>query len=284
VIAILYAWKGFTMESSISPRSLSRDELRQIAFWQNSPHESPNANSLGALASKFNESRVLLEKLKDFSDLFSSATDILELGAGQCWASCMIKRQLPAARVVATDLAPAAVASAHKWERLLGVKLDQIEVCKSYATPFPDNSFDLVFAFSAAHHFGDHEGTLKELRRLLRPGGSALYFHEPSSPRVLYPLAYRRVNAKGCDYHEDVLIPAEIIEIARRCDLRATIRFAPTVTARRPLETIYYLVLSRVRFLQRLLPCTIDVAFVEPNAVSPHRSSRIANTALAERI
>ena len=253
------------MKSSISPRSLSRDELRQIAFWQHSPDESPNANSLGALARKFNESRVFLEKLKDFSDLFSSATDILELGAGQCWASCMVKRQLPAARVVATDLAPAAVASAHKWERLLGSKLDQIEVCKSYATPFPDNSFDLVFAFSAAHHFGDHEGTLKELRRLLRPGGSALYFHEPSSPRVLYPFAYRRVNAKGCDYHEDILIPGEMTEIARRCDLWATIRFAPTVTARHPLETVYYLVLSRVRFLQRLLPCTVDLAFVRPN-------------------
>jgi SAM-dependent methyltransferase len=224
------------MKSSISkPRSVSHDELRQIAFWEHSPDESPNANSLEALARKFNESRVFLEKLKDFSDLFSSAMDILELGAGQCWASCMVKRQLPGARVVATDLAPG-VASAHKWERLLGSKLDQIEVCKSYATPFPDNSFDLVFAFSAAHHFGNHEATLKELRRLLRPGGSGLYFHEPSSPRVLYPFAYRRVNAKGCDFHEDILIPGEMTEIARRCDLWATIRFAPTVTARHPLK------------------------------------------------
>ena len=91
-------------------------------------------------------------------------------------------------------------------------KLDQIEVCKSYATPFPDDSFDLVFAFSAAHHFGNHEGTLKELRRLLRPGGSALYFHEPSSPRVLLSIRLpAKANAKGCDYHEDVLIPAEMI-------------------------------------------------------------------------
>jgi SAM-dependent methyltransferase len=254
----------FIMKSLSPPGSLSRDESRQIAFWEDSPDESPNADSLEVLARKFNESRVFLEKLKGFRDLFSSATDILELGAGQCWASCMVKRQLPGARVVATDLAPAAVASAHKWERLLESKLDQIEVCKSYATPFPDNSFDLIFAFSAAHHFGDHQGTLKELRRLLRPGGSALYFHEPASPRVLYPLAYRRVNGKGCDYHEDVLIPTEIIKIARRCDLRATIWFAPTVTARTPLATVYYLVLSRVRFLQRLLPCTVDLAFIKP--------------------
>ena len=253
------------MKSLTSPDCLSRDELRQIAFWEHSPDESPNADSLEALARKFNESRVFLEKLKAFSDLFLSATDILELGAGQCWASCMVKRQIPTARVVASDLAPAAVASAHKWERLLRSKLDQIEVCKSYATPFPDNSFDLVFAFSAAHHFGDHEGTLKELRRLLRPGGSALYFHEPSSPRILYPFAYRRVNGKGCDYHEDVLVPAEMMELARRCDLRATIWFAPTLTARNPLETVYYLILSRVRLLQRLFPCTVDVAFVRPN-------------------
>ena len=252
------------MKSPISPARLSRDELRQIAFWEHSPDESPDAESLEVLARKFNESRVFLEKLECFRDLFSSATDILELGAGQCWASCMVKRQLPGARVVATDLAPAAVASAHKWERLLESKLDRIEVCKSYATPFPDNSFDLIFAFSAAHHFGNHVGTFKELRRLLRPGGSALYLHEPASPRVLYPLAYGRVNAKGCDYHEDVLIPTEIVKIARGCGLRATIRFAPTLTARTPLATLYYLVISRVRFLQRLLPCTIDLAFIKP--------------------
>jgi SAM-dependent methyltransferase len=247
---------------SSSSYSLSRDELRQIAFWEHSPGESPNVNSLEALARKFSESRVFLEKLNGFNHLFSSATDILEIGAGQCWASCMVKRQLPGARVVATDLAPAAVASAYKWERLLGSKLDQIEVCKSYATPFQDNSFDLVFAFAAAHHFGNHEGTLKELRRLLRPGGSALYFHEPSSPRLLYPFAHRRVNAgtKACDYHEDVLIPAEMIEFARRCDLRATIRFAPTVTARAPLETVYYFVLSRVHFLQRLFRSGFQIA------------------------
>jgi SAM-dependent methyltransferase len=193
-------WKHCTMTRSSPAESLSLDEARQMAFWEHSPYESPKADSLETVARKFNESRVFLEKLKDFSDVFSSATDILELGAGQCWASCMVKRQLPAARVVATDLAPCAVASAHRWERLLESKLDQVAVCRSYSTPFPDNSFDLVFAFSAAHHFGNHEGTLKELRRLLRPGGSALYFHEPSSPRTLYPFAYRRVNAKGCDY------------------------------------------------------------------------------------
>jgi hypothetical protein len=56
-----------------------------------------------------------------------------------------------------------------------------------------------------------------------------------------------------------------MIEFARRCDLRATIRFAPTVTARAPLETVYYLVLSRVHFLQRLFPCTVDLVFVKPN-------------------
>ncbi len=253
------------MKTLTSPNSLSRDELRQIVFWENSPDESPDACSLEALARKFNESRVFLEKLSGFNELFASAKDILELGAGQCWASCMVKRQLPEARVVATDLAPGAVASAHKWERILESKLDEIAVCRSYATPFPDNSFDLVFAFSAAHHFGNHEGTLRELRRVLRPGGSALYFHEPSSPRLLYSVAYRRVNGKGCAYHEDVLVPGEMMEFARRCGLRATIRFAPTLTARNPLETVYYLVLKRMRLLQRVLPCTIDLVFVRPD-------------------
>ena len=40
--------------------------------------------------------------------------------------------------------------------------------------PFPDASFDKVFCINAIHHFPDKPAYLREVRRLLRPGGRML--------------------------------------------------------------------------------------------------------------
>jgi len=38
-------------------------------------------------------------------------------------------------------------------------------------TPFPDSGFDAVTAYSFIHHLGDYTEVLREVRRVLRPGG-----------------------------------------------------------------------------------------------------------------
>ncbi len=158
---------------------LAAKEAIEIRFWETSPVERPGSNSLENLLMKAAEARVFVEKLKTFNSLFAGARDILELGGGQGWASCIVKRSYPGTRLTLTDISSAAIASVDIWERVFGAEIEDARACRSYETPFPDASFDLIFAFSAAHHFVRHRRTLQEIRRLLRPGGSALYLYEP---------------------------------------------------------------------------------------------------------
>ncbi len=240
-------------------------ERQEIAFWSESEEERPGTFSVDLLTHKMSEGRIFLEKLIQFSDSFNNASTIIELGGGQCWASCMVKAQVgERATVIGTDIAPDAIASVTQWERVFDTKLDRTEACRSYTTPFDDDSVDLVFTFAAAHHFGAHRRTLEEIARILRPGGRALYLHEPGCRDWIYRAALRRVMAKRPVVPEDVLRYRHLMELGQEAGLIPELHYAPTTTYRGGVETVYYLGLQRLPPLQRLLPCTFDMVFNKP--------------------
>lgn len=234
-------------------------EAIEISYWETSPTERPGSNSLDNLLAKSAEARVFCEKLSKFKHLFSRAGNILELGGGQGWASCIVKRLHPSAHVTLTDISPAAINSVDVWQQAFGARIDNAFACRSYDTPFEPSSYDLIFAYSAAHHFVRHRRTLHEVKRLLKNDGVAVYLHEPGCLGYLYGAAHYRVNRKRPEIPEDVLRYREIERLAREIGLNATIYFDPTRTNREPIETIYYTLLHAIPPLQHLLPCTVDI-------------------------
>jgi len=50
----------------------------------------------------------------------------------------------------------------------------QLELGSADKLPWPDASFDRVFALNAIHHFPDQAAFVREARRVLRPGGALL--------------------------------------------------------------------------------------------------------------
>ena len=245
---------------------LAREE-REIAFWRESESERPGAFSLDLLTHKLSEARLFQEKLDAYGTYFDDASTIVELGGGQCWASCIVKDRVgDHAAVIGTDIAPDAIASVGEWERVTRATLDRTEACRSHDTPFADNSVDLVFTFAAAHHFGSHRRTLAEINRILKPGGHALYLHEPGCKDWIYPMALKRVMAKRPVVPEDVLRYDHLVDLAHGEGLEAVVHYSPTTTYRGPTETVYYLVMQRARFLNRVLPCTVDMVFTKPDS------------------
>ena len=151
-----------------------RRERLEMDFWTDSETESPGVRSIDVLTNKMSEARVVLEKFEAYREIFGSARQVLELGGGQGWVSCMLARTFPTIeRIVTSDISPAAVASLAEWERVLDVTVSGSFACRSYEIPVAEETFDLVFAFAAAHHFGAHRRTLHELARILQPRGRA---------------------------------------------------------------------------------------------------------------
>lgn len=234
-------------------------ERLEIDFWRNDPLESPESESIIPIIDKVKDAEVLRSIFQTHRNLFPDTGRILELGAGQGWASCFLKRLLPQAHVVTTDISPYALESLPKWARIWGAVPNESYACNSFATREASGSIDLVFCFAAAHHFSDHAQTLAEIARILTPDGAALYCYEPTSSAMLYRAALWRVNRKRPVVHEDLLVPGRLREQAQSAGLEVQFAYFPSTLKRGRIESIYYSALSMLPPLQRILPCTANV-------------------------
>jgi SAM-dependent methyltransferase len=236
-------------------------ERAETEFWRDNDCERPESDSIENIINKITDCQVFLEVAGECDPFFTSAKTVLELGGGQGWASCALKKRFPHLKIFLSDITDYAVKSKHKWERILDVSLESAVACKSYQIPLRSSSIDIVFCYAAAHHFGDMKETLKEVSRVLTRGGHCFFFHEPTTSRLFHAFAYARVNKLRPAIHEDVLIHKNVLSIAGQLGLSAHVRFHPSILKRGPVETIYYLVLSKLRRLQPYLPCTANFHF-----------------------
>jgi SAM-dependent methyltransferase len=165
---------------------MEQAERMENEYWKNSVYENPYNFSLENIINKSGNFKIFLEEISSYEDLFFQAGTILEIGAGQGWASCILKKKYANKQIFCSDLSEYAIASAKHWEELFKVKLDKTMVCKSYDIPLDNSSVDIIFCFAAFHHFRDYQNTLKEVYRILKPNGHCLFLFEPSCRKALY--------------------------------------------------------------------------------------------------
>ncbi len=99
---------------------------------------------------------------------FSGDEDALELACGSGQLSFMLARRCRT--LVATDFSENMVAEARKKDDG-SVKELSFDVRDATATGYPDASFDVVVIANALHIVPDPEAVLKEIHRILKPGG-----------------------------------------------------------------------------------------------------------------
>jgi len=97
------------------------------------------------------------------------ALRVLEVGCGKGFNLLKLARKSPGVAFTGVDLTPWHVRAA----RLLGWRQRNLEIHEAdfHHLPFGDGSFDIVFSVEAICHATDVYGVVKEVRRVLRPGG-----------------------------------------------------------------------------------------------------------------
>ena len=155
---------------------------------------------------------------------------ILEIGAGAAWFTAELSKLPKVVEILTTDFSPMMLKEqAPKVFKLLHAKTAKITRIPGdfHQLDFPANHFDFVVCSSALHNAANMVQLLREVKRVLKPGGRFVSIREPIWP-TMKPKARARLAAAGvadpfytlADYREffaQAGLPAEVkhVNLAR---------------------------------------------------------------------
>ena len=129
------------------------------------------------------ENRFILKQLGDVRGKY-----LLDLGCG-AGENSVYFAQL-GARCVAADYSPGMVDVALQLADRNHVSVEG-RVVNAMAMDIPDNTFDIVYASNLLHHIPDPMVTIREMHRILKPGGKACFWDPLRHNPVIN--VYRRI-------------------------------------------------------------------------------------------
>ena len=120
-----------------------------------------------------------------FARLQGSRGKLLEIGCGIGVDSIQLAKC--GFDVTAVDLTENALAVAKEYAAHRGVNIN-FRLGNAEGLEFPDASFDTVYSFGVLHHTPDIEKSVAEVRRVLKPGGTAhiMLYHSNSLVNLVH--------------------------------------------------------------------------------------------------
>ena len=143
----------------------------------------------------------VIENMAEVSGI-SEASEVADVGTGTGFVAAGLAPRVK--RVVGIDSAPAMLEVAGKNLRALGVSNVDLVVGDAARLPLEDGSVDAAFANMVLHHALDPAAMLREMARVVRPGGAVAITDE-----VEHPYVWMR------DEHADVWLGFEPEQVAR---------------------------------------------------------------------
>ena len=132
------------------------------------------------------QAAILAERLHRGTE-YPPGSRVLEAGCGVGAQTLELARRSPGAQFTSVDISPVSLAQARdaaKAQRVTGVTFDCQDIT---ALPYAEASFDHAFVCFVLEHLTDTAGALREVKRVLRPGGSLTLIEGDHGSCFWYP-------------------------------------------------------------------------------------------------
>ena len=125
------------------------------------------------VSSRTHSSGADLDQIEALLRETGAGSHVLDLGCGGGHVSFRAAPHV--AQVVACDLTPSMLDAVDAEARARGLSNISVQQAAAERLPFEDGRFDMVLSRFSAHHWHGFEAGLREARRVLRPGGRAVF-------------------------------------------------------------------------------------------------------------
>jgi SAM-dependent methyltransferase len=147
-----------------TPVAASRQALNEQQFGGSAAHY---------VASPVHAEGEDLKQIAEIASRLPEGARVIDLGCGGGHVSYAVAPHVGS--VVAYDFSPEMVAAVTAEAGRRGLANVTARQGPAEALPFPDASFDAIFCRYTAHHWADVRLALREARRVLKPGGIAVF-------------------------------------------------------------------------------------------------------------
>jgi len=176
------------------PSKLDSCGRTEDEVWKNHEREGIEKPPWMALIHKRDEINYFLDQV--LPDLSLKGV-VLEIGAGSCWASSLIKYRFQECYVVATDISPHALRKGQQICNIIGASPDAFINCDIEHLPFAPGLFDVVIGNAILHHLTDLKRGLSFINRVLKPGGTLIINGEIACGKLFSFVLQSRIGLAG---------------------------------------------------------------------------------------
>ena len=141
------------------------------------------------------QSRTAEKEARFFLPHLRSGMSLLDCGCGPGTITAGLADAVSPGNVVGIDMDAGQIEFARSNATARGITNVRFETGSVYELPFPDNSFDAVFANALLHHLGEPVRALVEMRRVLKPNGVIAVRAEDRGADLLEPATQIIVDA-----------------------------------------------------------------------------------------
>jgi len=134
--------------------------------------------------------RAIIRWIKGVTRIASQAR-ILEIGCGRGAGACLIQEEFHPATLHAFDLDQRMIRLAGRYLKAESKDGICLYVGDASTLPYRDGVLDAVFGFGVLHHVPDWRAGVREIARVLKPGG--MYFLEEFYPQFYQNFLARRL-------------------------------------------------------------------------------------------
>ncbi|MCS7197920.1 MAG: methyltransferase domain-containing protein [Candidatus Bipolaricaulota bacterium] len=161
--------------------------------------------------------RAMLEQIAQLAQV-GPADRVLDVACGTGLVSFVLA---PYAReVVGIDISPGMLAKAREIRHRREVRNVHFVLGEAEHMPFKDGEFDVVVCRLAIHHFPQPERELREMVRVLKPGGRLVISDTVSSEDEREARLHNALERLRDPSHARMLAPTELVHLIERIGVR----------------------------------------------------------------